>query len=151
MYTGEHGFGTGSDAVRLLSLRLDKPIDSEQLTECQREPLMLSTFFDYFIQWYVTDYERVCGLLQEWVAKYRSGEFTIHPRLAETQFCFEAAYKLFLTYCTDREFITADVALGKYNAFYNHLSGAIKEQDARANSGGFQFGDERQRVFVNRR
>jgi hypothetical protein len=131
--TGEFNYGNGSDAARLLSLKFDAPIDGERLAVCQREPLMLSTFYGYCIRWYLTKYDKVCGLLREWFKVYRNTKPSVHPRLEETRFCFESTFKLFLTYCADKGFISEGDAINKNNAFQRQLSGIIKEQNIRAN------------------
>jgi hypothetical protein len=135
IFTGEYYTGTGSDAARLLPIEFKTPIDNNEMTACQREPLMLSTFYDYYIKWYIANYDRICALLKEWFVKYRSVKSDVHPRLQEAQFCLETAYKLFLTYCEEKGFITVETALNEYNAFYNHLRTIVAEQNVRVNQG----------------
>jgi hypothetical protein len=134
LLTGEFNYGEGSNAARLISLELDAPIDGEQLSVCQCEPLMLSTFYDYFLRWYVTNYDRVCELLRKWFSVYRNTKPSVHPRLEETGFCFEATYKLFLTYCMDKNFLIEENALEKYGTFRKNLRKIIKEQDVRVSN-----------------
>jgi hypothetical protein len=131
LFTGEYYVGSGSDAARLLPVKMTIPVDNDKLTECQREPLILSTFYHHYISWYITNFGQICGLIKEWFAVYRSTKSNMHPRLQETQFCLEAAYKLFLTYCEDRKFITHEAALDQYNCFYQQLRTIVKEQNAR--------------------
>jgi hypothetical protein len=131
LFTAEYYIGTGSDAARLLPIKMEKPIDNDKMTACQREPLMLSTFYRYFICWYITNFNHICGLLNEWVIKYRSTKTTVHPRLQETQFCLEAAYKLYLTYRLEKGYITRDEMLNQYNGFYQQLRDIVLEQDKR--------------------
>ena len=133
LFTGEYCVGKGSDAARLLPIKMAVPINNDKLTACQLEPLMLSTFYNFFIGWYISNFDRVCELLREWAAAYRSTKTGIHDRLQETQFCLEAAYKLFLTYRIDKGFVSKATALEQYNSFYQQLRGIVKEQNARAN------------------
>jgi len=131
LFTGEYYTGGGSSGARLLPVKLTAPIDSERLTICQNEPLVLSTFYNNFIEWYIDNFDKICELLKEWRKAYRSVKSNIHPRLEETQFCFEAAYKLFLTYRAEKGFITRDEMLEDYHSFYQQLRSIVTEQDAR--------------------
>ena len=133
--TGEYYTGFGSNASRLFPVKMSVPIDNEKLTACQQEPLMLSTFYNYFIQWYITNFDKVCGLLKEWLDAYLSTKTGIHDRLQETQFFLEAAYKIFLTYRIDKGFITPEVAQEQYSSFYQQLRAIVREQNARAGQG----------------
>ena len=103
------------------------------MTECQQEPLMLSTFYNYFLQWYIDNFDEIVEVLKEWMAVYRSIQSDIHPRLQEAQFCLEAAFKLFLTYRQEKGFISREESLDEYNAFYNQLRTAVIEQNNRVN------------------
>ena len=131
--TGEYYIGKGSDAARLLPIKMTIPVDNDKLSACQREPLMLSTFYDYFIKWYVTNFDMICELLKEWITVYRSTKTGIHDRLQETQFCLEAAYRLYLTYRMDKEFITKSAALDEYDSFYQQLRLLVMAQNDRVN------------------
>jgi hypothetical protein len=135
IFTGEYYTGAGSDAARLLPVKFATPIDNDKMTACQREPLMLSTFYNYYIRWYVKNYDKICALLKEWFVKYRSVKSDIHPRLEETQFFLEAAYKLFLTFCMEKGSISSEAALNEYNAFYNQLRAIVVKQNTRVNQG----------------
>jgi len=133
LFTGEYYIGEGSDAARLLPVRMTIPIDNDKMSACQREPLMLSTFYHFFIRWYITNFDTICGLLKEWIAIYRSTKTGIHDRLQEMQFCLEAAFKLYLTYRIEKGFISKDVSLEQYSSFYQQLRGIVREQNNRAN------------------
>jgi len=130
--TGEYYTGIGSNASRLFPVKMSVPIDNDKLTACQKEPLILSTFYNYFIQWYITNYDKICGLLKEWLDAYLNTKSSVHDRLQETQFFLEAAYKIFLTYRIDKGFITPEVAQEQYNSFYHQLRAIVKEQNVRA-------------------
>jgi hypothetical protein len=135
LFTGEYYIGTGSDAARLLPVKMTAPIDNGKMTACQQEPLILSTFYHYFITWYITKFDTICGLFKDWLTKYRNTKSNIHPRLEETQFCLEAAFKLFLTYRKEKNFISQETAVDQYNLFYNQLRAIVREQNARVNHG----------------
>ena len=131
LFTGEYSIGGGSDAARMLPIKMTVPIDNDALSACQREPLMLSTFYHNFIEWYITNFDKVCRLLKEWISAYRNTKTGVHDRLQETQFLLEAAYKLYLTYRTEKGFIAKEDALELYQSFYQQLRHNIKEQNAR--------------------
>ena len=133
LFTGEYCIGKGSDAARMLPVRMTIPVDSDKLAACQREPLMLSTFYHFFIKWYISNFDSICELLKEWAAVYRSTKTGIHDRLQETQFCLEAAYKLYLTYRIEKEFISKADSLDDYDSFYTQLRALIVEQNDRVN------------------
>jgi len=59
MVTGEYLIGTGSDAARLLPITFTTPIDNAALTECQSQPLIVSTFYMFFIEWFVQNYYEI--------------------------------------------------------------------------------------------
>jgi hypothetical protein len=136
LFTGEYCIGTGSDAARLLPVKMTIPIDNGKLADCQREPLILSTFYNYFIAWYVTNFDEICSQLKVWLAKYRNAVTEVHARLQETHFCLEAAFKLFLMYREEKKFITSDVLKEQYDVFYQRLRSIVREQNARVNREG---------------
>lgn len=131
LFTGEYYIGSGSDAARLLPVNITTPIDNDKLTACQNEPLMLSTFYNYFITWYITHFDDIVNLLKEWIEVYRSTKTDIHARLQETQFCLEAAFKLFLTYCGDKGFVSHEATVERYNSFYQQLRAIVRDQNDR--------------------
>jgi hypothetical protein len=133
LFTGEYYIGKGSDAARLLPVKITIPVDNDRLSACQRESLMLSTFYDYFIKWYISNFDSICELLKEWVAVYRSTKTSIHDRLQESQFCIEAAYKLYLTYRMEKGFISETDILDEYDSFYSQLRAVVIEQNDRVN------------------
>ena len=129
LFTGEYYIGKGSDAARLLPVNMTISIDNDKLSACQREPLILSTFYYYFIQWYITNFDYICNLLKEWFDAYRNIKTGIHDRLQETQFCMEASYKLFLTYRMEKGFISKEDALSEYDSFYQQLYSIVAKQN----------------------
>lgn len=131
LFTGEYYVGSGSDAARLLPVNIATPIDNDKLTGCQNEPLMLSTFFNYYISWYITHFDDIVTLIKEWGAAYRSTKTNIHARLQETQFCLEAAFKLFLTYCGDKGFVSHEATVQRYESFYQQLRAIVRNQNNR--------------------
>ena len=135
LYTGEIYIetGAGSDDARLFPVKITIPVDKIGLTECQEEPLLLSTFYNFYIEWYITNFNEVVAWLKKWKVAYRSTLTAMHDRLQETQFCLEAAYKLYLTYCIEKGFITEETAREQYNLFYQQVRAIVKEQNDRIN------------------
>jgi len=135
LFTGEILIGTGSYAARLFPVKVTHT-DSTILTECQEKPLILSTFYNYFIEWYVTNFYEICGLIKQWLSEYRSVKSDIYDRLNETQFSLETAFRLFLTYKKEKGFITLETAHDEYYSFYHQIRAIITEQNVRVGQGG---------------
>lgn len=134
--TGEYIIGTGSTAARLLPVRVTTPIDNMKLSECQNEPLVLSTFYNYYISWYITNYFEIKDLLAKWIIESRKVHLGVHARLQETYFCLESAYKLFLQYCVDKGFTSKEKVQEQAYSFGNLLMSLVKAQDKRVRQGG---------------
>lgn len=131
LLTGEYNVGAGSDAARLLPISLTSPIDNVKLSECQREPLIVSSFFRYFIEWYIENYFQIRDLLTRWLTNFRRVDLGVHGRLHETFFCLNSAYKLFLTYCAEGMYILPEEAQKQQRSFQNLLVSLVKEQQKR--------------------
>jgi hypothetical protein len=129
IFTGEYYIGTGSDVARLLPLSFKNPIEHEKLHECQKEPLILSTFYHFFIRWYAENYSEIKAFLGNWLTVNRNMKFNVHPRLKETYFCLLSAYKLLLMYFAKIDYITRDIARSESNRFQRMLSDLIHAQD----------------------
>jgi hypothetical protein len=136
LFTGEFYIGDGSNAARLFPAKMTIPIDNDKFTECQNEPLVLSTFYSYLLEWYINDFDGIVSVLKQWRAKYRSMKSNVHDRLAETHFCLESAFKLFLTYREEKGFITNETAWDEHNSFDQQLRAIVSEQNNRVNQGG---------------
>lgn len=129
--TGEYSFGKGSTAARCLSVPFINKIDSQKLYECQQEPLLVSTFYYYYISWYIENYFDIQDSLVELLADFRKVDLGIHPRLAMTQICLFSAYLLFLQYCTEKGVLTIETARVERHAFWDLLTNLVKDQDKR--------------------
>lgn len=135
VFIGEYSIGKESSIPRALVVEVTVPPDSTVLDRYQRhQPLHVSTFYYYFIEWYVANYHDIVDELDARLTKFRSVLTKgIHLRLRDTQFYLQTAYILFLQFCEDSGFITADEALEDYLDFEKQLTGLIKEQHKRAN------------------
>lgn len=139
LFTGEYYVGSGSDAARLFPVEIKTPISSEKLTECQREPLALSTFYRFYLRWYVTKYNEIVDYLkimkQEYLKVTENNK--IHARISEVQFCLESAYKLYLSYREEKKFTTKEELHEEYMKFYIQLKDiAVRQNERSKNSKG---------------
>lgn len=135
--TGEYYIGEGSDAARLFPVEIKAPINTNELTACQNEPLMLSTYYWYYIKWYVSKFYEIVDLLKTWKTTYWAQVENIagHDRLKETQFCFMAGYRLYLTYRKEKGFITIDESIKLDSLFRSQLNTIIEKQNERIKQG----------------
>lgn len=62
VFTGEYIVGRGSDAARILPVEMLRP-DSEKLKYFQDHPLIISTFYYFFIRWLVENYSEMDSFL----------------------------------------------------------------------------------------
>jgi hypothetical protein len=140
--TGEYLVGTGSTAARLLPVKFTNPIDHVKLSECQREPLVLSTFYRYYITWYIENYYEIQDLLATWLLESRRVNLGVHARLQESLFCLESAYKLFLHYCVAKGFASLETAKAQHSSFRKLLLDMVRQQDKRVNQQGKSEADK---------
>jgi len=131
--TGEYLIGTGSDAARLLPIRVTSPIDFTRFQECQNEPLLLSSFYFYFIEWFIEHYNEVRELLAKWLNAFRKKNLGVHARLQETYFCLETTCRIFLLYSEKQDFITIENAQKQIQSFNSLLLNLVKAQNERVN------------------
>ncbi|WP_333595470.1 hypothetical protein, partial [Anaerospora hongkongensis] len=135
LFTGEYLIGTGSDAARLLPIRLTTPIDKVKLSECQAKPLVVSTFFHYYIKWYIEKYSTIQDLLRKWWEKYTKTDLGVHRRLQETHFFLNTANKIFLQYCMENGLTSPEKASVHHQSFENLLNCLVQAQDVRVKQG----------------
>ena len=135
IFIGEYSVGKESSVPRALVVNITSPPDGRILDKYQRQhPLLVSTFYYYFIEWYVANYYDIVAELDARFTKLRSVLVKgTHGRLRDTQFYLQTAYMLFLQFCEDSGFITADEAQEDYLDFGRQLAGLIEEQHKRAN------------------
>ena len=132
VFTGEYQAGTKSTVARGLMICPTTPIDGTRLDKYQRQhPLLVSTFYFYYIEWYVSHYNEIYAEIYERLTKFRETTSGIHPRLRETQFCLHIAYMLFLKFCEDSGFITTNEGQKEYISFGSQLVELVKAQNAR--------------------
>jgi molybdopterin converting factor small subunit len=142
MITSEYLVGMGSDAARLLPITFPSPIDNTLLTQCQNEPLIISSFYKFFIEWLIENFKTIRELLKKLFAESRRTNLGVHDRLEETHFCLTSAYNIFLQYCIEKKFTTLRNAQAQYMLFQNHLTNLVRQQDKRVNMIGEDESDQ---------
>jgi len=128
---GEYLIGTGSSAARLLPIIFSEKIDGIKLMECQSEPLVLSTFYHYFITWYVDNYFQIRNWLAKELIQSRQSSMGIHDRLKETYFHLNTAYKIFIQYCLEKRFTHPTTARTLHKSYIEHLTYLVMQQEKR--------------------
>lgn len=122
---------TGSEAARCLIVPVNVSIDSVKLQACYDRPLVVSTFYHFFISWYVSNYDAIRDLLEKWLREYRGVSLGIHDRLQETHCFLSSAYKIFMQYCIEKGFTSSESAQAHHHSFRNILTSLVREQHER--------------------
>lgn len=138
VFIGEYIIGRESTMPRALVVSLTQKIDGVVLDKYQRkQPLLVSTFYYYFLQWYVDNFKDICEWIDERLTQFRKATANsyLHGRLLDTQFYLEISYMLFLEFCKDSGFISEEDALDEYDDFRNQVSRLVYEQQNRYESG----------------
>lgn len=130
IFTGEYVIGKGSDAARILPVEMTQP-DRIKLKYFQDHPINISTFYYYFISWFIECYDEVCDILKKMWEKYESVDSGVHDRLREMHYFLSTAYYFFLQYCFEKELLLKADAVRLYNSFCNLLTILIQQQDRR--------------------
>lgn len=134
VYIGEYMIGKESTVPRSLIVNLTKRPNGQVLDKYQRkQPLLVSTFYYFFIQWYVDHFEEICNEIDGRLTDFRAtiANSDIHGRLWETRFYLQVSYMFFLQFCKDSGFIQSEDAVKEYQSFERQLVGLIQEQQKR--------------------
>ena len=134
VFIGEYIMGRDSTMPRALIVNLTKRPDGRILDKYQRQqPLLVSTFYYFFIQWYVEHFDDICEWIGERLTDFR--EMTVsshfHGRLQDAQFYLQISYILFLEFCKDSGFISTEDAQDEYSIFRLRILKLIQEQQDR--------------------
>ena len=132
LFTGEYLIGTGSNAARLLPVEMT-PIDGEKLKQFQDKPLVVSTFYYYFIKWFISNYSDIADLLRQWLEIYHGVHLNVHLRLQESHYFLNTAYALLLQYCYEINIISEHEAKSLHLSFLSLLTNLVQTQNERAN------------------
>ncbi len=134
IFIGEYIVGKESTIPRALVVSLTKRPDGRKLDIYQRQqPLVVSTFYYFFIQWYVEHFDDVCREISTELTKLReeSMDWNIHGRLCDTQFYLQISYRFFLEFCIDSSFFSTEQAANEYKKFKSQIAGLIRAQQDR--------------------
>jgi|GEM_PF-1343451 len=130
---GEYEHGKGSTAARTLVTDYEESIDSMEFHKLQQEPLIVSTWYYYFIKWIVSNYNELKTLLSQWLTHYRDAKLCEHKRLQETHFYLNASYTIFLNYCFNKDFLEEHEAQKLQKSFSELLMDLVERQQVRIN------------------
>lgn len=134
VFIGEYAIGKASTIPRALIVELTKPPNGAILDEYQRgRPLLVSTFYYYFIQWYVDNFDEVKAAIDAELTRLRktTASSTTHGRLRDTQFYLQTSYQFFCQFCIDSGYCSVEDARDTYSDFIVQLSQLIQAQQAR--------------------
>lgn len=133
VFIGEYTIGKGSTISRALVVPITKRPNGSILYKYQQKPLLVSTFYYFFITWYVDHYDDICELIDERLSRFRqrNEEQDIHGRLCDTQFYLQISYMFFLEFCRDSGFLSTKDVIGEYKDFCCQLEALIIEQHKR--------------------
>ena len=134
VFIGEYTIGKASTIPRALVVNITKPPNGAVLDEYQRsQPLLVSTFYYRFIQWYVDHFDEIRDAIDAELTKLRqsTATSTTHGRLRDTQFYLQTAYKIFLEFCKDSGFCSDKDAQDTYNSFHIQLNELVRAQEKR--------------------
>lgn len=134
IFIGEYFNGKGSTVPRALIANITRRIDGEILDEYQRhKKLVVSTFYYYFLQWYVDNYSMICGFIDKKLTTHRKTKYEtkLHSRLLDTYFYLTVSYELFLSFCEASGFISDTESEREDRSFTTHVCRLILNQQNR--------------------
>lgn len=79
----------------------------------------------------MANYHNIRRWLSKQLSEHRKVHLGVHDRLQETHFHLSSAYKIFLGYCFDKGFISAENARMQFNSFQVILTKFVMLQDKR--------------------
>lgn len=134
VFIGEYTIGKASTIPRVLVVEITSPPNGAILDKYQRHhPLVVSTFYYYFIQWYVDHFAEICAAIDDSLTKSReaTANSSIHGRLRDTQLYLQISYMLFLEFCVESRCCSKQDATEEYNNFSRYLARLIQAQQVR--------------------
>ncbi|MBD5449740.1 MAG: hypothetical protein HDR28_06225 [Lachnospiraceae bacterium] len=134
VFNAEYIIGEGSDAARILPVEMVKP-DIKRLEYFQNHPLIISTFYYYYISWFVEHYDEICEIIKKSWKTYENAYMGVHDRLREMHFFLKTAYFLFLQYCFEHKLLSQSDAIRLYQSFKTLLDQLVTEQNERVQMG----------------
>lgn len=137
VFIGEYLIGAESTAARMLCAELTHEIDGTVMDKYQRsEKLLVSTFYSYFIQWYVEKYQDIRETINSRFTRFRSSgsRLPVHGRLADTLFYLHVSQIILLDFFIEHDLMTKENAIDISQRFQMYVLGLIKEQQNRFKS-----------------
>ena len=134
VFIGEYTVGRESTIPRALVANITKPPNGAILDKYQRgQPLLVSTFYYYFIQWYVDHFDKIRDAIDARFTELRraNAASTMHGRFLDTQFYLEISYKFFCEFCRESGYCSEEDARDTYSSFRAHLHKLVQEQETR--------------------
>jgi hypothetical protein len=129
VYPGEYLIGSGSTAARILPVTHQQP-DRGRLKHFQDNPLIVSTFYRNYLEWYIPKYNEIRDYLKEWANIYfNEVRMGIHDRLQETHYYFNTSYSILLQYCYEKGFISEQDVERLHRSFVGMLTGLVMAQN----------------------
>ena len=131
IFIGEYMFGKASSIPRSLVLNLTRRPDGSVLDKYQRIcPLTVSSFYHYFLKWYVEQYKEVCTSINTRLTEFRR-RFAIsenHGRFNDMQFYLSESYLIFLSFCEESKLISKEKKVSLYTNFMSRLKEVLAQQ-----------------------
>lgn len=127
--TSEYLLHNKSDIGRCFVIRADKNLINHSLTECQNEPLVLSTHYFYFIKWLADNYNSIVEEITEAFKKFRAkaNEDCKFKRVYDYAFVLKTVFKIYCRYISS---INVDIEIKNMRRrFKNNIRKLIKEQE----------------------
>lgn len=137
VFIGEYTVGAESTIPRVLVAEMTKKPDGVILDKYQRlQPLLVPTFYKYFIQWYVDNFEVICEIISDRLSQFRSLDVLpwIHGRLRDALFCLQMSHMIMLEYCLENDFIKKNIAMESFANFELYVTSLIIAQQNRFSS-----------------
>ena len=130
--TAEYLLNTKTDIGRLMLLEVKNPIDGQKLSACQYQPLCVSSFYHYFINWVGARYDEIVSDIKQQFRAFRQYGYSHnfgYERLYEQTFLLDYAFDLFLRYAVDVGYIIRDIKSVEAE-FSGIISKALAKQKA---------------------
>lgn len=137
VFIGEYTIGAESTLPRVLFVEITERPDGKILDKYQRsKKLLMSTFYSYFIQWFVDKFEDISKMIDNRLTKFRLSDMLsqVHGRLADAQFYLQISQLVLLEFCIESNLINSEQARIIFQKFEIYISGLISIQQNRYGS-----------------
>lgn len=127
--TAEYIIDNITDIGRCFMVHIKDVIASERLTKAQSEPLMLSTFYYYFIKHCCMHYDKIIDFISneyELFKKERVSHKGHYERIYETGFLLMCMCKIVCNYALEKGVISAEVGKGVLNKTESSINKMIE-------------------------